>query len=137
MSIKTYWMLLSIGLPCTNCTACRKKAIAIARGSFKEYCAVHLGTKSYLRHVSRQSDANKLAPVQASVETEKETGPMEGKTPPQQTGSVSSSGRPKRARRSRKPAEAEVKEAPSNQNNELPKRILTALVITSAAMQTS
>ncbi len=54
---------------------------------------------------------------------------MKGKTPPQQTGKVTSpSDRPKRARRSRKPAEAEVKAAPSKQNQELPKRILTALV---------
>ena len=66
---------------------------------------------------------------QASVETEQEADPMKGKTPPQQTGNVTSpSGRPKRARRSRKPAESEVKSTPSKQNQELPKRILTALV---------
>ena len=54
---------------------------------------------------------------------------MKGKTPPQQTGTVTSpGGKQKRARRSRKPAESEVKSNPSKQNQELPKRILTALV---------
>lgn len=51
---------------------------------------------------------------------------MEGRTPPQQTGQIT--GRRKRARKSRKPAEVEPQKKPSSQSQELPKRILTALV---------
>ena len=60
---------------------------------------------------------------------------MEGRTPPQQGGTVSS--RPKRARRSRKPVETETREPQSSQNQELPKRILTALVYSTFQESTS
>lgn len=118
-------IVLSLGIG--NQLLCFLHAHSVASNSHN--AKMQSGSRDVLRNDRKSHRTVIKCLAQASVETEKEADPMEGKTPPQQTGTVSSpTGRPKRARRSRKPVEAEVKEKPSTQNQELPKRILTALV---------